>query len=325
VADARDFSDRVFADTMSQSPGYFDLQVNGYGGVDFNADDLTPEQLHSASEQLRAAGVTGILATVITAPIPVMCRRLARIVELRAGDALARDLIVGFHIEGPFLNPTKGYRGAHAEAAITPANPDAMQALLDSAGGLTRLVTLAPECDSRMNVTHMLAQHGIVVSAGHTDASLDELKAALDAGLTMFTHLGNGCPMLLPRHDNIIQRALSLSDRLCLTFIADGAHVPWPALGNYFRAATLDRCIVVTDAISAAGLGPGRYRLGEWDLKIGEDRVARAPDGSHLVGSAGTMPLSRENLIRHLGLSEAQIDQLTMHNPRKALGIRGTY
>ena len=314
---------RVSTGSMLQSPGYFDLQVNGYGGVDFNADELTAGQLHECCGKLRAAGVWGILATIITAPIQAMSRRLARIVELRHADPLLRDVIAGIHIEGPFLNPTKGYRGAHAETAITPANADSMQALLDAAGGLTKLVTLAPECDAGMNVTRLLALRGIVVSAGHTDASLDELRAAIDAGLTMFTHLGNGCAMLLPRHDNIIQRALSLSDRLWLTFIADGAHVPWPALRNYFHAATLDRCIVVTDAISAAGLGPGRYRLGEWDLQIGEDRVARAPDGSHLVGSAGTMPLSRENLVRHVGLSEEQVDQLTINNPRKALGFPG--
>jgi N-acetylglucosamine-6-phosphate deacetylase len=127
--------------------------------------------------------------------------------------------------------------------------------------------------------------------------------------------------MMMHRHDNIIQRALSLSDRLWLTFIADGAHVPWPALGNYLQAAGLERCIVVTDAIAAAGLGPGRYTLGHWDLQIGEDMVARAPDGSHLVGSAGTMKRSAQNLIEHLGLTQSDVRLLLVENPRKAIGI----
>ena len=305
--------------TMPQAVGYFDLQVNGYGGVDFNSDGLTADQLHVCCQKLADDGVAAILATIITADLPAMCRRLNRIRELREQDPSAKQLIAGFHIEGPFLNEAKGYRGAHPVAAIRPADPDSMRRLLDAAGDLAQMVTLAPERDSGMKVTQMLCDGGIVVSAGHTDATLDQLNAAIDAGLSMFTHLGNGCPMLLPRHDNIIQRALSLSNRLWLTFIADGAHVPWPALRNYLRAATMDRCIVVTDAISAAGLGPGRYTLGEWDLLIGEDRVARAPDGSHLVGSAGTMPLSRSNLIRHIGLSEAQVDQLTVQNPRRAV------
>lgn len=306
---------------MPDHSGFFDLQVNGYGGVDFNSDGLTAGQLHICCQKLAEDNVAAILATIITTEIPAMCQRLARIYELRERDPLARQMIAGFHIEGPFLNETKGYRGAHPEAAIRLADADVMRRLLDSAGGLARLVTLAPERDPGMQVTRLLADAGIVVSAGHTDATLHELNAAIDAGLSMFTHLGNGCPMLLPRHDNIIQRALSLSDRLWLTFIADGAHVPWPALGNYLRAATIKRGIVVTDAISAAGLGPGRYRLGEWDLLVGEDRVARAPDGSHLVGSAGTMPLSRMNLVSHLGLSGAQVDQLTIHNPRRAMSV----
>jgi N-acetylglucosamine-6-phosphate deacetylase len=306
---------------MTRASGYFDLQVNGYGGVDFNSDGLTADQLHLCCERLSQDGVAQILATIITADLDAMCRRLARIAELRDRDPLAREMIPGFHIEGPFINETKGYRGAHPEDAVRPADPDAMRRLLDATRGLTKLVTLAPERDPGLNVTRLLANQGIVVSAGHTDASLDELKAAIDAGLSMFTHLGNGCPMLLNRHDNIIQRALSLSDQLWLTFIADGAHVPWPALRNYLRAATIDRCIVVTDAISAAGLGPGRYTLGHWDLLIGEDRVARAPDGSHLVGSAGTMPLSRKHLKQHLGLSDGQLDQLTLTNPRTAAAL----
>jgi N-acetylglucosamine-6-phosphate deacetylase len=307
---------------MSFTSGYFDLQVNGYAGVDFNSDGLTARPLHCCCEKLAQDGVGQILATIITADVDAMCRRLARIVELRERDPLARQMIAGFHIEGPFINETKGYRGAHPEEAIRPADPDMMRRLLDAAGGLTKLVTLAPERDADFAVTRLLANQGIVVSAGHTDASLDDLKAAIDAGLSMFTHLGNGCPMQLNRHDNIIQRALSLSDRLWLTFIADGVHVPWPALRNYLRAATLDRCIVVTDAISAASLGPGRYTLGHWDLLVGEDRVARAPDGSHLVGSAGTMPLSRSNLRSHLALTDEQIDRLTLHNPRLAVPVR---
>jgi N-acetylglucosamine-6-phosphate deacetylase len=308
---------------MGAAGGYIDLQVNGYGGVDFNADGLTADQLHASCANLADDDVGGILATVITADLDAMARRLSALQTLRNRDELARQVIAGIHIEGPFLNESPGYRGAHPVDAIRPADWDVMTRLLDAAGGLTRLVTLAPERDPHAAVTRRLADMGIVVSAGHTDATLDELRAAIDAGLTMFTHVGNGCPMLLPRHDNIIQRALSLSESLWLTFIADGVHVPWPALRNYFRAADLDRCIVVTDAISAAGLGPGRYTLGHWDLVIGDDMVARAPDGSHLVGSAGTMPRSFKNLVEHVGLSENQARLVTSRNPRVALGMAG--
>jgi N-acetylglucosamine-6-phosphate deacetylase len=297
---------------------YVDLQVNGYAGVDFNADALTADALHQACARLDADGVAACLATIITDDLSAMCRRLARLAELREADPLAARVIAGVHIEGPFLNERDGFRGAHPLDAIRPATVDDMARLLDAAAGLTRMVTLAPERDRACVVTRMLASRSIVVSAGHTDASLDELRAAADAGLSVCTHVGNACPMLLPRHDNIVQRMLSLADRLWLCFIADGAHVPFVALRNYLRAAGVDRCVIVTDAIAAAGLGPGRYTLGRWTLDIEDDMVARAPDGSHLVGSAITMAASAVRLREGLGLSPEQVRRLTCDNPMRA-------
>jgi N-acetylglucosamine-6-phosphate deacetylase len=297
---------------------YFDLQVNGYGGVDFNQDDLRAEDLHRAVERLAADGVEGILATIITESLDKMVARLRRLVELREQDSLAQQVIAGLHIEGPFINEADGYRGAHPLDAVRPARVDEVLRLLDAAGGLTRIVTLAPERDENLAVTERLAREGIVVSAGHSNASLDELKAAIDAGLSMFTHLGNGCPMQMHRHDNIIQRVLSLADRLWVTFIADGAHVPLFALQNYLDIVGFDRAIVVTDAIAPAGLGPGHYTLGRWQLVIGDDLVARAPDGSHLVGAAMGMPRVAQNLQR-LALSENEIERVTLSNPKQAI------
>lgn len=301
------------------SDGYFDLQVNGYGGVDFNGDDLSADDLHRACAKLVDDGVSGILATIITDRLDAMCLRLARLAKLRESDALARRIIAGIHIEGPFLNPAPGFGGAHSAEAMCAGDVQVAQRLLDAAAGLTRMMTLAPERDGGLAVTRMLAGRGIVVSAGHCDPNIDQLEAALDAGLSLFTHLGNGCPMQLHRHDNIIQRALSLSDRLRLCFIADGVHVPLFALGNYLRCAGIDRCVVVSDAMSAAGLGPGRYRLGRWDLQIGADLAARAPDGQHLVGSAITLRQSEINLREKLGLSAEDCRKLLADNPRSAL------
>jgi N-acetylglucosamine-6-phosphate deacetylase len=303
------------------SPAFFDLQVNGYGGVDFNQDDLTADGLHRACERLDADGVGGILATVITDDLQRMAHRLSNLVRLREQDALAKKLIPGLHIEGPFISPVQGYRGAHPADAIRPADGDEMQLLLDAGGGLVKLVTLAPEQDAGAKVTRMLAAAGVRISAGHTDASIEQLSAALDAGLTLFTHLGNGCPMQMHRHDNIVQRALSLADRLQVMFIADGTHVPYMALRNYLRLTGTERTIVVSDAIAPAGLGPGRYTLGRWDLLIGADMVARAPDGSHFVGSAITMKQAYANLIGPVGLSDADATRLTRDNPMRAIGF----
>ncbi len=300
---------------------YVDLQVNGYAGVDFNQDDLSEDALHRTCEYLREDGVAGILATIITDEIPRMSARLARIAALREKDVLVRDVIWGFHIEGPFLNETPGYAGAHPVQAMRPADPDAMKQLLDAAEGLTRLVTLAPERDPGMKVVRHLAEQNILVSAGHCNPSLEELREAIDAGLSLFTHLGNGCPMMVHRHDNIIQRVLSLRDRLTIMFIADGVHIPPTALGNYLRLAGMDRTVVVTDAIAAARLGPGRYTLGAWNLAIGEDLVARSPDGTHFVGSTATMPRMARLLRETLGLGEDEVRRLLCKNPARLLAI----
>lgn len=305
---------------MTAGRAYFDLQVNGYAGVDFNQDGLDAESLHRACERIEADGVAGFLATIITDDLDAMCARLSILASLRDADSLARRLIAGVHIEGPFLNEADGYRGAHPRDAIRSADVESMARLLDAANGLTRIVTLAPERDPGYAVTRLLASQGIVVSAGHTDATLDQLQQAIDAGLSMFTHVGNGCPMQMHRHDNIIQRALSLADRLWLCFIADGAHIPFAALGNYLKLANEERTVIVTDAIAPAGLGPGRYRFGRWELVIGDDMVARAPDRSHLIGSGITMKQNAANLRQALGLSEAVVRKLTLENPRIAIG-----
>ena len=309
--------------TMPETPGYIDLQVNGYAGVDFNSDNLTPETLHRACAALERDGVGRILATVFTDTLDVMEARLRRIVEWREEDKLAKQIIPGLHIEGPFINETPGYVGAHPSDGVIPADVSSMQRLLDAAGGLTRIVTLAPERDPGLQVTSMLARQNIIVSAGHCNPSLDELDAGIDAGLSMFTHLGNGCPMQMHRHDNIVQRALSRSDRLWLCFIADGVHVPFVALRNYLDLAG-DRAIVVSDAMAAAGMGPGRHRLGRWEVEVGEDLAAWAPDRSHLVGSAMTMRQAERNLREHVAASSAACDALLRTRPMQVLNNAAT-
>ena len=299
---------------------YVDLQVNGYAGVDFNNDNLTAEDLHSVCKRLQSDGVAGILATFITDELDCMSTRLARLAGLRKADPLAQEVIMGVHIEGPFISDQPGYVGAHPASATCDASPDKMNRLLEAADGLTRLVTLAPERDPHLATTRLLADQGICVSAGHCNPSLDELDAALDAGLSMFTHLGNGCPLDLPRHDNIIQRVLSRADQLWSCFIADGVHVPWPALRNYLKVAGIDRTVIVTDAICAAGLKPGKFRLAHQEVVVDEQGATWSSDRSHLVGSAATMPLLATNLKEFLGLSNEQISRLLTTNPRLAIG-----
>ncbi|MBX3427859.1 MAG: N-acetylglucosamine-6-phosphate deacetylase [Pirellulales bacterium] len=304
---------------MKTPAGFFDLQVNGYAGVDFNADDLSAEDFDAACRRLAADGVGSCLATVITDSLDAMTRRIGALARLREGSSMGRQVVAGIHVEGPFISPLTGYVGAHPAAAVRPADPATAERLIEAGQGQVRLVTLAPEHDAGAATTRYLCDHGVTVSAGHCNPTLDELRRAIDAGLSMFTHLGNGCPRLLDRHDNVVQRALACVDDLWLCFIADGVHVPYVALRNYLRIAGRERAIVVTDAISAAGMGPGRYRLGGQEVVVDERLATWSADGSHLMGSAMTMPAAIANLRRELGLSEADARRLTCENPRQAV------
>ncbi len=298
--------------------GSVDLQVNGYAGVDFNADNVTVAEFRTACVALRSDGVAHVLATVITDSISSLRARLSNIVRARDEDEQVGEVVTGVHIEGPFLNPEPGYIGAHPSRHAMPADLDRMKQLLEAADGLTRIVTLAPECDPGLKVTRWLADQGITVSAGHCNPSLDQLHAAIDAGLTMFTHLGNGCPLQMHRHDNIIQRVLSCRDQLFIGLISDGIHVPFFALQNYLEIAG-DRAFIVTDAISAAGQGPGTYQMLGQEVVVDSNLATWAADRSHLVGSAMTMPRVRENLTR-LGYDAQRIDELTRVTPMAAIG-----
>jgi len=297
----------------------FDLQVNGYAGVDFCACELGGEELELACRALDEDGVDGILATIITDSLDRMESKLLRLASLREQSALTRKMIAGVHIEGPFISPITGYVGAHPQEAVIEASVDGAKRLLDAAGGLTRVFTLAPECDAGMATTRYLSDQGVSVSAGHCNPSLEILNQAIDNGLSMVTHFGNGCPVDLPRHDNVLQRFLHFRDRLWFCFIPDGAHVDFVALKNYMDFVGIDRSIAVTDAICAARLGPGRYELSGMEIEVDDEGVARKPGSPNLAGSTVTMQQIQKHLSERLGLSESDIEQLIDRNPRSAI------
>lgn len=300
---------------------FFDLQVNGYSGTDFCSDHMTAEAFHSACESLADDGIESFLATVITDSVDALTGKLERMVKFRAEDPLIERMVRGFHVEGPFISPLEGYVGAHPASEVRLANVEDTKRLIDAGGGLIRLITLAPECDEGATTTRFLVEQGITVSAGHCDPSMETLERAIDAGLSMVTHLGNGCPVTINRHENFIQRALSLSDRLWLCFIPDGAHVPFFALNNYLKVAGLERTIMTTDAILAAGLGPGTYELSGAPVEIDDEGVARRPGSENLAGSTIRGHEVARNLRNHLGMSESDVDLVFRKNPLRALRL----
>jgi len=310
---------------MSQLGPFVDLQANGYAGLDFNADDVTLDEVLRVGKRLADDGVEKVLVTLITAPLETMIRRIEHWCDILdqcdADPSLnAAKVFTGFHIEGPFISPIDGYVGAHPVDAVLSATTDVAARLVETARGRVRLLTLAPEQDADGRVTRWLTDQGITVAAGHSDASLDQLKTAIDSGLRLYTHLGNGCPARMPRHDNIIQRVLHWSDQLAISFIADGHHVPCWALSNYLKCVPTQNVIIVTDAISAAGLGPGRYPLGDQMVEVDQDGAAWSADRTHFAGSAATMPAMHATLHDRLGIGRDELQAWMRDNPARLIG-----
>ena len=294
-----------------------DLQVNGYAGTDFCSHNLTAEELHTGCEALIQDGFDGIFATLITDSVENLAQKLTNLVKLREQDELAKQVIWGFHIEGPFLNPETGYIGAHEPQHVSKANVEDAKRILEAGSGLVQLVTLAPEQDQDAKTTKYLAEQGIRVAAGHCNPSLEELETGIDSGLSMVTHFGNGCPVDLPRHDNILQRFLHFRHQLYFSFIPDGHHVPFFALRNYIDLIGIDRITMTTDAIAAAGLGQGLHQLSGIEVEVDDEGVARRPGSPNLAGSTITLPKMIKALRDGLDFSQSDSEKALITTPRK--------
>ena len=270
------------------APALVDLQINGYGGVDFQRDGLSLEQLLRASRALRRDGCGKFFFTLITDEWPKMLARLEHARRLRAQSPELQDALAGWHMEGPFLSEQRGFCGAHNPARMIDPTPEHLHALRAVTGHDPVLLTLAPERAGAIDAIRLARALGMTVSLGHTDASAEVLRAAVEAGATGFTHLGNGCPRELDRHDNILWR-IADEPRLGASLIPDGLHVspaPFRLLHRLFDAGRL--IYYTTDAMAAAGAGPGRYTLGELEVEVGADQVVRQPGRTNFAGSALT-------------------------------------
>lgn len=283
-------------------PGLVDLQVNGYAGFDFNGDSAswTVEDWTAVQAALARRGVVRALPTFITdAPARMIARARAYARLLDEAPDLA-ETFPRLHIEGPFIAPEDGPRGAHPRAYCTTpeAVPDLLRALQDASGGRVALLTLAPEVPGALGLIEAAAAQGVTVALGHTAADAATLDAAVAAGARLSTHLGNGSHQTLPRLDNYVQRQLA-DDRLLASFIADGHHIPFPTLQNFIRAKTPGRTILVTDAMAAADVGPGTYTLGGEAVVVDEALRVAKPGQPNLAGSALTLDRAVLNVVRH--------------------------
>ena len=276
-------------------PGLFDLQVNGFGGIDFNAPDLTSDRVAEALERMRSTGVTRCLPTLITSSFEQFARG-ARIVA-RISDAA----VGGIHMEGPYLSPEDGARGAHPREHVVAASEDDFNRRQDAAEGRIVLVTLAPEVPGAVRLIEHLVGCGVRAAIGHTAATPQQIERGIAAGATLATHLGNGCAQMLPRHPNVIWELLA-ADALFASLIVDGHHLPPATVKAMVRAKGAHRTILVTDAVAAAAAAAGRYTIGGVTCESGEDGRVALPGTPYLAGSSLTMDRAVTNTVRFTGL-----------------------
>jgi len=298
--------------------GLFDLQVNGYAGVDFNDPALTAADLDHALEAMLEAGVTQCLPTIITAFPDELQARFEALDRAVTKSRLGRRMVPGYHLEGPFLNPEEGYRGCHPGEAMRDANP-ALVAELEA--GLTRpilLVTLAPEQPGTLDLTRLLSEQGRVVAIGHSAANFSEVAAATAAGATLSTHLGNGLPQSMPKLDNTLLAQLA-SRELTACLIADGHHIPPAALNGLISLKGAENCILVTDAISAAGAKAGQYRFAGMDVELTKDGAVVQPGQTNLFGSALCLDKAVQNVCAWDIVAPPVAIAMASTHPRRAL------
>jgi len=267
------------------APALVDLQINGFAGVDFQRDNLTIEEVLFAARALREAGCVRFFLTLITDEWPKLVERLKRLRQLRDGHEELRHAIAGWHIEGPFLSTEPGFHGAHNPALMLDPTPDHIRELRALTHTDPVLLTIAPELQGALEAIALARSLGMKVSLGHTNASSEVLRKAVKAGATGFTHLGNACPQLLDRHDNILWRALD-TPGLSVSLIPDQIHVSPPLFRLVHRVLRTEAIYYTTDAMAAAGASPGRYSIGPLEVEVGPDQIVRQPGKSNYAGSA---------------------------------------
>ncbi len=302
------------------APGLIDVQQNGYAGRSFSSADLTPEKVAKIVRQMDAFGVTQFCPTVITAPLDVLEHALRTIAAACESPRLARR-IAGIHLEGPYITTEDGARGAHPLEHCRRPDWDEFRRLQEAAGGRIRILTMSVEFDESPTFVQRVVNSGTIVSIGHTAANSAQIRAAVDAGARMSTHLGNGSHQMIHRHNNYIWDQLA-DDRLVAGLIVDGHHLPPEVVKTFVRAKTPERCILVSDMSANAGLPPGRHYGDFHEVEIlTNGRLVVAGQTEVMAGASLPIGAGIANVMQFAGVSLQEAISMAVDHPAKLLNI----
>ena len=307
--------------TTYVAPALIDIQVNGFAGFDLNVATVTSEDVCAMVRALWKVGTGFLCPTVVTGAFDRISNSLHAVVEASKADALVAHAMLGIHLEGPYISAEDGPRGAHPLEHVRDPDWDEFQRWQDIAEGKITLVTLAPEKKGAIPFIEKLVADGIVVALGHTNAAASDIQAAINAGARLSTHLGNGAHALIRRHPNYIWEQLG-ADELWASLIVDGHHLPPSVAKSMMRAKTLDRCVLVSDAVALAGMKPGIYEFAEKSVELTADRCVRLVGTEYLAGSAIELARGIENSVRFAGISLEEAVSLATLQPMHLLDAK---
>ena len=300
------------------APGLIDIQINGYMGVDFSDPNLTVEDVIKATKALWKVGVTSYFPTVITQDISIIKKNLAILAKAKDDPEIGLS-IPGFHLEGPYISPIKGFRGAHLEKYIKKPNWKEFLELQKAANNHIKLITLAPELEGAIPFIENCVKSGLVVSLGHHNGSVTDIQNAVKAGARMATHLGNGCANQINRHHNPLWPQLS-EDLIKISIIADGYHLTKEEVRSFFKVKGSDNTILVSDALDLAGLPPGEYIRGERKLLLTPE-VVKFPGENVLAGAASPISKCLEVMMNYTQCSLAEAIRMACSNPAEMFSL----
>jgi N-acetylglucosamine-6-phosphate deacetylase len=309
------------------APGLIDNQENGYNGVGFSFgnDILTPEGIHRATRGLWERGVTTYLPTLVTNSREVLKNNFSTLAKAKDDDTLLGS-VPGFHLEGTYISPEDGYRGAHSKKYVRKPDWNEFMELYQASGMNILTVTIAPELEGAMDFITKCTEMGIVVAIGHHNANALQINEAVKNGAKIGTHLGNGCANLINRHDNPIWPQLA-NDGLMISIICDGFHLRPEEIITFFKVKGVGNTIITSDITKFAGLEPGIYKnaVGD-DLELTRDGKVQYPAQQVLAGAAMAINRGVAHVMKVTGCSLAEAIQMASTNPAKLyeLNDRGT-
>ncbi len=306
------------------SPGFLDMQVNGYRGSDYSLDTFSKDDFVKIVDSLAESGTTQHVATIVTRPQKTILKTLKTIGELVERYPEFRSALAGIHIEGPYISSEDGPRGAHDKRYVRDPNIEEFKEWVDASKGMVSIVTLAPERKGAIPFIERITAAGVVAAIGHTAASPEEVREATSAGARLSTHLGNGSHAMIPRLKNYIWEQLA-DDRLTAGIIVDGFHLPPSVVKVFARVKGLDRLILVSDIALLGGLKPGIYKWDALDVEVFPDGHLGQPGTTYLAGAGHLLNWDIAHFIKFTGCKLGDAIRLCTVNPASFLKLESIF